>query len=542
MLAALSLGACTPDGSRSPSPFRPASNPSTSTDDASTSPLAAVETPELIAPENVLFARELRARTTRPTWLTVQFTDGTHTEEIAFAGLTDDHRVPLLGFKPGRTYVLTLTLTDELGEVLRFDGKEVQTADLPQPWPQFEVVEADASRMEPGFTLLSLRAPGREGTERAIVLDSASEVRWLLSFPEPVTDLTMLDDGTLLALEGGHVVHYDILGEELERWVADSSPNIPAGARSVPGPGQFHHEVDQNADGSFVTLMEGSLEVPNYPLSYTDPGQTAEATIADDELVVFAPDGTVTTRLSMLDLFDYRRIGYDSLSLRGDELDWAHSNAVHWDPVDAAWLVSMRHQDAVAKIAQDGELVWILGNHDNWAPSLRPYLLDPADGMVWPYHQHAAMTTDTGTVLLFDNHNEGASPFTAQRRLDPEEIASRLVEYRIQDGVVEQVWEYRETALGHLYSGAMGDADILPQTGNILGVWGWSDHIDGRSNSALGLGNRSIHLIEVSHEEPAAVARHLHIYADAADQFLGWTCNRAEWIPSPYGHSGPRTY
>ena len=48
-------------------------------------------------------------------------------------------------------------------------------------------------------------------------------------------------------------------------------------------------------------------------------------------------------------------------------------NSIVERPVDDAWLISMRHQDAVAKISRSGEIVWILGNHDNWAPSLAPY-------------------------------------------------------------------------------------------------------------------------------------------------------------------------
>jgi len=492
--------------------------------------------------QEVLLARELRARTTRPTWLTVRFTDGVHTEEIAFSGLTDDHQVPLLGFKAGRIYDLFLTLVDESGEVLSLDGRQVETAELPQPWPQFDVVEHNPTRMEPGLTLLSFRAPGGSDTETAVILDADSEVRWVFSLPSAVTDLSMLQDGSLLALEGGHVVHYDILGEELDRWVSNSSQNIPNGAHTVGGDGQFHHEVDVGSDGRFLTLMERPLEVEDYPQSYSDPAQVGDAVIADDEIVEFDADGTILARLSMANLFDHRRISYDSLSLRGDELDWAHSNSVHWDPVDDAWVVSMRHQDAVAKISRQGDVLWILGNHANWAPSLVPYLLERSDNVIWPYHQHAAMTTTEGTVLLFDNHNEGASPFTGQPPLDPDENASRLVEYRIEDGTVDQVWEYRETSLGRLYSGAMGDADPLPATGNVLGVWGWTDHIDGHTNTSLGYGTRSIHLIEVTREEPPEVARHLHIYADIAEQPLGWTCNRAEWIPGLYGQSGPRTY
>lgn len=538
--AALFAG-CSPGDQDTLTQWRPSALPETEALDTHAEPLELVEPPAIQMGNNVLLARELIARTSRPTWLHVRFTDGVHTEEIAFSGLTTDHQVPLLGFKAGRTYDLFVTLTAPDGAVLSLDGKQIVTEDLPQPWPQLEVVEISPSEMEPGFTLLSFRAPGRDGTESAVILDKDATVRWVMSFPEPITDLSMLEDGSLLALEGGHIVHYDILGHEIERWVSTTSPNVPDGAQEVDSNGQFHHEVDFLPNGRLLTLGDRTVEVSDYPQSYSNPNLTGEAIIADDEILELDVDGTILARVSMSALLDHRRIGYDSLSMRGDDLDWAHSNAVHWDPVDDAWLISMRHQDAVAKISRSGEIVWILGNHDNWAPSLAPYLLQRTEGVVWPYHQHSAMTTAAGTVLLFDNHNEGAAPYTGNPQLDPRDIASRLVEYRIDGGLVEQTWEFRESSLGRLYSGAMGDADPLPQTGNILGVWGWTEYVDGQSNTSRGLGTRSIHVIEVSHTDPPLVARHLHLFSDSNDQPLGWTCNRAEWIPDLYGVAGPLT-
>ena len=49
-----------------------------------------------------------------------------------------------------------------------------------------------------------------------------------------------------------------------------------------------------------------------------------------------------------------------------DLRDWSHTNAVFYDEKDGTFVLSARRQDAVYKVTRDGELVWILGNHDNW--------------------------------------------------------------------------------------------------------------------------------------------------------------------------------
>ena len=88
--------------------------------------------------------------------------------------------------------------------------------------------------------------------------------------------------------------------------------------------------------------------------------------------------------------------------------------------------------------------MWILGNHSNWAAEFQPYLLTPVGPLEWPYHQHAPTITAEGTILLFDNGNDRASPFDGVPRMELSESYSRAVEYAIDEDSMEvtQVWEF----------------------------------------------------------------------------------------------------
>ena len=92
------------------------------------------------------------------------------------------------------------------------------------------------------------------------------------------------------------------------------------------------------------------------------PQATAQAVVGD-QVVVFAPDGTVVHRFSMLDRADPYRVGYGSFGLfwsafytPAGAIDWSHTNAVFPDPSDGGYLVSVRHQDALFKLDANGDV------------------------------------------------------------------------------------------------------------------------------------------------------------------------------------------
>jgi hypothetical protein len=197
--------------------------------------------------------------------------------------------------------------------------------------------------------------------------------------------------------------------------------------------------------------------------------------VVGDIVLVFEPDGTIVSEHAMLDILDPYRVQYDSFNSYWDEFygltgaaDWSHGNAVVPDP-DGGVVVSLRNQDAVLKLDDAGELVWILGTHDNWGPTHMPYLLQPVgDPFQWQFHQHAPEFQDNGDILLFDNGNYRVSPPVPK----PPDNYSRAVQFAIDAGTMEvtQTWAYDADQL--LYAQAVGDADRMPTTGNLLVDYG----------------------------------------------------------------------
>ncbi|MGE3547546.1 MAG: aryl-sulfate sulfotransferase, partial [Kofleriaceae bacterium] len=201
-----------------------------------------------------------------------------------------------------------------------------------------------------------------------------------------------------------------------------------------------------------------------------------------DVVVVFQPDGTVTTRWSLLDRLDPDRVGYGSFSSFWSDhypppsvLDWSHGNAVSIDPSDGGAIVSLRHQDAIVKLDADGELMWILGTHDNWSAAFAPLLLTPAGArpFAWPSHQHTPKLLGNGHVLMFDNGNVRASP---PAPIDPAKY-SRAVEYAVDPATkqIEQVWEFEPDPA--IFATATGDVDLGEVTGNVIITFGVTGRI-----------------------------------------------------------------
>jgi len=249
-------------------------------------------------------------------------------------------------------------------------------------------------------------------------------------------------------------------------------------------------------------------------------------------IVEFARDGTIVNEWSMLDLLDPFRLGYssdggfwngfyqDNFDENGVSRDWSHGNAVIHDPADDSIIVSLRHQDAVVKFSrQTGELRWILGPHENWDLQFGEFLLTPLsdedEKFFFQYHQHAPKITDEGTIILYDNGNFRASPFDPT--LPNADLFSRAVEYDINELTmeVEKVWEYGQFEDEIIFTPFVGDADSLPETGNVLITFGGIQSPTGTS----------ARLIEVTRTTPAEKVFDLSI---ASLQY------RSERLPSLY--------
>jgi hypothetical protein len=199
--------------------------------------------------------------------------------------------------------------------------------------------------------------------------------------------------------------------------------------------------------------------------------------VVGDVVVQFERDGSISKHWKLLDILDPYRIGYQSLwgffdrtdyaHIEGGTKDWGHSNAVIHDPADDSLILSVRHQDALVKIDREtGRLIWILGDPAGWKEPWRDHLLKPDASVEWPYHAHSPMLTPDGTLLVYDNGNFKALPFATP--VAAADNYSRVVEFAIDEEskTLRQVWDYRSPDMS--FTGFLGDANVLPQTGNVL--------------------------------------------------------------------------
>ncbi len=399
----------------------------------------------------------------------------------------------LVGFRPGRRHTIQLMLRDRQGRetaaptALSFMAPPLPTA--AGAFPPLSVTSDAKARLEPGYTVLSVRrqGPGRPndpfstGWGMIVAIDAAGEPVWYYESPARISDFERGPNGHLfLCTLDYEILEIDLLGNEVGRWYAAGRPKGAGPGIAVPTM-TFHHEIDVLPNGNLVVLGTDRRALPNYYTSETDPAAPRQTQqVMGDEVIEFARDGRVVWKWNAFDHLDPYRIGYETFSgyweRRGfpDTLDWSHANNLLHDPSDDSLLVSFRYLAAIVKIDRaSGRVKWILGKPDGWSEQFRPLLFRPEGAVEWFQHQHSPFPTARGTLIVFDNGNYGTMPFAPPR--PPHETYSRAVEYQLDERArtVRQVW-VSETGPGPdtVLSNAMGNAEQFPVTGNVLVFYG----------------------------------------------------------------------
>lgn len=510
------LSSCDGDGDPTDPTDPPTDTRETGTLDTGTDPV--VELAFSVAPSvaqnpnpRVPLVFILTLETTLPTTLSVEISGGTDVRTLAPASLATAHELDLLELRPDRVYTVTVTATDEAGDSLISDELTLQTPPLPSDFPSMRVLVSQPSRLEPGLFIVGEPSVGQ--TKRYLMaLDNTGEVVWFYDAPMPqVGESLLTPEGTLRFMSGNivdrsdsHIYEIDLRGNLLRDWVPYFRAEQGDIALQLPA---LHHDLVLGPNDVMFTLTGEKKEVAAYPTSEEDPlAPKLPATVAPDVIIELAEDGTILDRWPLWDLLDRSRIGRESVNgswwdgtvLGPDVKDWAHTNALQYLPADDAFIVSMRHQDAVVKIGRTSRAVeWIVAPPENWAPEFQPLLLElQGPPRQHAYHQHTPRITPEGTLLMFDNGTWRASAY--ERPVVPDRFnVSRAVEFEIDEvaGTYEVVWSYGLGRSELLYSSIMGEAERLPETGNTLVVFGFIHTADGPS----------WRVVEVDHQQPAEV-------------------------------------
>jgi arylsulfate sulfotransferase len=453
---------------------------------------AFVDPPQVAPNPNpaVPLAAVVRFQADRPVETRLEVSDGAHRWVLTY----DETHHPaeglaVVGLRPGRRHRLHVSIRDAAGRVAHA-AQELAFDVPPVPgghgeFPPLRVTAGDPAAMEPGITLLNVRRRVA-GDMRAsaaygllLALDAQGEVVWSYRAPARISDLEPLRNGNLLYLTTDfRAVEIDLLGNVVASWYAARRPQGPAAGAAVDTL-TFHHEIEELPWGNLVVAGSERRVLDDYWSSETDAAAPrGPARVMGDEIVEFQRDGTVVWRWNAFDHLDPYRIGYDTFfpywQNRGfpETCDWTHGNGLFYDASDDALIVSLRMQDAVIKVDRaSGEIRWIAGEATDWPPALQGRLLRLEKGR-WFYHQHAPSLTPQGTLLVFDNGNFLSRPFTPATPLA--ETYSRAAEYALDPGrgTAREVWASDAPGPESVITYAMGDADWLPRTGNVLVSYG----------------------------------------------------------------------
>jgi arylsulfate sulfotransferase len=484
--------------------------------------------PAFMPASNAPLAGVLTLTTDQPSRVSVSVSDGTNTWARKFYDYRTAHFFPLLGFKPGRTNQITVTVHDKYGNEFTAPEPAVFiTGPLPSDFPTIVLLESKPEKMEPGYTLSRL-VNRNDNKAYLSVVDSSGEVIWYSAVPT-TSDVRQLENGDLFIPLTTNFVEINMLGNTVNTWV------VPAGLTI-----NLHDGVP-TGHGTILYLNDASRVLTNFPTSASDSNAPTQTTsVLYNRIVeISATNASLLNLWSPIDVLDPRLLTYltfDSHVALGWDIE--HANALIEDPRDNSIIVSMRNQNLVFKFSREtGLLKWILGPHENWGPAFQQYLLTPVSTpFEWQYGQHAPMITPQGTLLLYDDGNVRASPFNPS--VPDANNYSRAVEYEINEEKMEvsQVWDYGRTNADRLFTDRVGNADWLPQRGNVLINFGYIIYTNGFRPSPFAPAATMVRIKEVTHEADPEVVFDLAYfdYGNTSSSYRGCFAYRSHRIPDLY--------
>ena len=505
--------------------------------------------------------------TGQPVQTTLTVSDGERQWALEYpADRNPAQGLPVVGMKYGRSHRIGVRITSPQGETAESPGQlEFSTPERPNDRtriPPVRVMVSKPERMEPGYTLLSLRRvlPRLQGERRRrmgatfgllAAIDHNGEIVWSYQSDARISDVEPLRNGNFaFVTTDNRATEIDVLGNRVGHWYAADRPRGEADGIPIPTL-TMHHEIDELSNGNLIVMGTELREYDDWYSSETDPDAPRKRQrVMGDVIVEFTRDGKVAWVWKALDHLDPYRIGYETFTNywinRGfpGARDWSHGNGFFHDERDDSLLISFRMQDAVVKVdRKTGEIVWILGDHSGWPLHLQPKLLTPDGEMSWFYHQHMPQITSKGTLLLFDNRTFSTRPFAPPLR--PAQTWTRAVEYDINEETrsVKQVWASQGPAMDRLMTFAMGEADAMPTTGNVLLFYGSAAvvtdmSLDWEDVLAPGGGtDRGTRIREFTGTNPSEVVWDIDIY-DSSENQVRWGIYGGARIPQFGAHPG----
>lgn len=353
------------------------------------------------------------------------------------------------------------------------------------------------------------------GPENAII-DTTGTVRWYLMPDVQMYDpeqpyksgimmgFKQTDAGNLAFGYGQRYAQYDMLGREI------FNRRLPTGYSD------YSHALDVAQNGhTFLRVASADLRRPDDKRVHT----------VRDVIIEVDGNGTVVDEFRLFDILDpYRdnvikvldqgavclnidasQAGHtlsaedlakqDASNAFGDIAgvgpgrNWAHVNAVDYDPTDDSIIISSRHQSAIVKIGRDKKVKWILGSPEGWKGDFAQKVLKPVDakgqpiqcdktgshcqgGFDWTWTQHTAWRIDSKSnkdVMYLSSFDNGDARGMEQPAL-AEDKYTRGVVYKIDQKkmTVQQVYEVGKKEGHEYYSPVTGLTQYMPDKNSFV--------------------------------------------------------------------------
>ena len=396
-------------------------------------------------------------------------------------------------------------------------------------WSDYTVERVDPERRSDGAVLLTVgrntRSVSKTSDREAIIaIDRTGHIVWHRLFEFGLMDCRLSLRETLLVMgSDGRCAEIGLDGRAIEQWYC--APRFPGGLEGVPlATEKLHHTICEISDDRLL-----SLSIRHEALAEPLDGWTHRMA---DSVIVFDRQGRIETELPLSPLLDTERLGHTARipywALQGwpDTLDWSHGNCAIADPEDGGILLSLRHQDCVAKVTLEGELVWLLGDRTGWRPPWDGKLLAIEGGRPF-YHQHDLSFAAGGELLLFDNGSTGAC---APDPVQPiEERESYALSYAIDAGAgaARETWRYGGADLP--YAQYVSGVCEMPNGSRLIACTGIAYDGEGRRVEFPPTGMGRIVLKEVTPD--GEVAFEARMTDEAAEPGGGWYGFRPEYLP-----------
>lgn len=211
------------------------------------------------------------------------------------------------------------------------------------------------------------------------------------------------------------------------------------------------HEGKMWTDSSYILL---GIDDRTMDLSKLAVGGRTDAVVRGAVIQERSLSGTLLFEWKSLDHIPVTDATED-VDLTQSRIDYIHVNSISRDQ-NGDLIVSCRHLDEVICVRRtDGEVLWRFGGKKSRGNEFT-FTNDITPGFTGFSHQHTALVTPRGTLMMFDNGN-----------LKPEPRASRAVEYslNIAARTATRVWEYVPSP--PVFSSSMGSVEEL-DNGNVL--------------------------------------------------------------------------